>query len=85
LPRSLFAWSTPFLNTDQNEPVSPWVTTATFVLVAATEPSAAPAAGPPRIAAPAVRRPPRTTRSRRLRPVSSMVSCSLIELSFLSV
>ena len=32
---SFAAWSTPFLNTDQNEPVSPCVTTATLVTASA--------------------------------------------------
>jgi hypothetical protein len=30
--KSFAAWSTPFLKTDQKEPVSPWVTTATLIV-----------------------------------------------------
>ena len=42
------AWSTPFLNTDQNEPVSPWVTTASLIGSAFSAAERAPAvAGEP--------------------------------------
>src|ERR687887_1901254 len=39
--RSLVAWSTPRLNTDQNEPVSPCVTTAILIFDAVSAPNAA--------------------------------------------
>jgi hypothetical protein len=74
---SFAAWSTPFLKTDQNDPVSPCVTTATLMpdtALARTErPRAKALAGEPSSVAPAVRRPPPIRTSRRLRrPVSSI-------------
>ncbi len=78
--RSFAAWSTPFLNTDQNEPVSPCVTTATLIAPAvsafAVVPRAKAAAGLSNTP-PAASTPPRTSMSRRLRPlVSSSISSS---------
>src|SRR5215470_5339308 len=74
--RSLAAWSTPFLNTDQNEPVSPWVTTPTFTGVAVAAPNAVAAAGPPMTAAPAVSSPPFTISPRLVTFCSPSVSSS---------
>src|SRR2546421_4238796 len=68
--RSFLAWSTPRLKTDQNEPVSPCVTTATLMLDALAAPSAS-ATGAPKNVAPAATTPPLMNRSRRLRLSSS--------------
>src|SRR5581483_11028000 len=62
--RSFVAWSTPRLNTDQNEPVSPCVTTATLIGEAVKAPKAA--AGEPSAASPAAAAPPFTKRPRRV-------------------
>src|SRR5256714_3743720 len=67
--RSFAAWSTPFLKTDQNEPVSPCVTIATLILPACEAPNAA--AGAPRAVRPAAAIPPLTRRPRRESCVSS--------------
>src|SRR2546421_6171550 len=70
---SFVAWSTPFLKTDQNEPVSPCVTTATLIVPAFVAPKAA-AAGVPNAVRPAAARPPLTRRPRRESGVPSIVS-----------
>src|SRR5213592_5326698 len=61
---SFAAWSTPFLNTDQNAPVSPCVMTATLIFVALLAANAA-AAGEPSTVKPAAAAPPLRNNPRR--------------------
>src|SRR2546423_4371542 len=68
--RSFCAWSTPRLNTDQNEPVSPCVTTATLIVDAVAAANAL-LAGDPNAVRPAAASPPVTSKPRRLSCVSS--------------
>ena len=53
------AWSTPFLNTDQNEPVSPWVIIANLIVSVARRfaPKATVGAAPSAVSPAAVRPP----------------------------
>src|SRR4051794_25527343 len=74
--RSLAAWSTPFLKTDQNDPVSPCVTTATLNVDALLAANAA-AAGEPSTVRPAAAAPPLRNSPRREICVSSSSMRSL--------
>src|SRR5262245_53039303 len=73
--RSLVPWSTPFLNTDQNAPVSPWVTTWSRIGSAFSAPERAlAAAGAPSVVSAAAPMPPLTRRPRREKRSSSVFS-----------